>query len=116
MKGMSRFRTIHRLRQDGVRRAARRLGRVGMWGSRGTLRTALLAVLALEIVVVGAGADTMGKACGRIRFLHREEICTVEWIAPSDSGRDVCAEIYGIRFRPDTLELQIYHRQETVLP
>lgn len=118
-------------RRRGVRNAARRRGgfgktvgaeppgrldrlrKSGKSGNGKALRKLLLAMLAVELVI-GAGGICAGD--GRFRLLRREEACVVEWIEAGSAGSGESEEIYGVRFKPDTLELQFYHRQEKIVP
>lgn len=109
-----RRRRAGRWRKSGVRSAAQKYGKNRM-GTGSGLRTALLAVLAIELVV-GIGTGHVQDGNGRFRFLRQEELCVVEWVEPGQADNGACEEIYGMRFKADTLELQLYHRQEKLLP
>lgn len=113
-RARSRRRSAGRWRKGGVRSAAKRYGKTGIWPGGG-LRTALFTVLAMELLV-GIGTGIARDGSGRFRFLRQEELCVVEWVEPGKAGDSACEEIYGMRFKADTLELQIYHRQEMLLP
>lgn len=90
-----------------------RLRKSGKSGNGKALRKLLLAMVAVELVI-GAGGICAGD--GRFRLLRREEACVVEWIEAGSAGSGESEEIYGVRFKPDTLELQLYHRQEKIVP
>lgn len=110
----SRRRSAGRWRKSGVRSAAKRYGKTEIWPGGG-LRTALFTVLAMELLV-GIGTGIARDGSGRFRFLRQEELCVVEWVEPGQADNGACEEIYGMRFKADTLELQLYHRQEKLLP
>lgn len=74
------------------------------------LRRALEILLALELLV---GAGQIWESGGiDFRFLRQEEECAVEWAVPGESPEGENGEIYGVRLKPDTLEIQFYHRRQ----
>jgi hypothetical protein len=49
-----------------------------------------------------------------IRLIRTEEICQTELIAAGGQEETAIPDIYGVRFCPDTLEIQFYHRKESI--
>lgn len=100
-----------RWRRKRVREAARRFSGLGRRSLR--LRAVLSAVLCLELAV---GARQLWTERGPdIQFLRYENSCSVEWVEPG-SEEDGKRQVYGVRLRPDSLELQFYRQSREILP
>ena len=93
-----------------IREAVKRMKQPG---NGGKLRPCLFALAGLELAV-GAG-QYWGGGGTALRFLHREESCCIEWVEQGGAGNGG-QEIYGVRLRPDSLELQFYHRSQEIRP
>lgn len=98
-------------RRAWLREAARRCRQPG---SGGRLRRVLLGALALELVTI---AGRYGTQTGiHMELARTEEDCHVEWVVPEEDDRQTPEEdCYGIRFQPETLELQFYHRKQNTI-
>jgi hypothetical protein len=80
---------------------------------RWLFRVLLILAVAAEVICLrlqGAFAD--GSLA--IRMIRTEEICQTELIAGGATDLMMEPDIYGVRFRPDTLEIQFYHRKESI--
>lgn len=55
-------------------------------------------------------------AAGRIRWnlTRREEVYEVELISENEAEQEPLDDVYGVRFRPGSLEFQFYHIKESV--
>ena len=83
--------------------------RITVVGSKEKIRLkyVLLAFFASERAVIG------GKAgIGGISLVNRQEYYQAEWVFRSEQSAEEPGNVYGIRFRPETWELEFYHRQE----
>jgi hypothetical protein len=76
-------------------------------------RLILTLILAAEGICLRLqGAFAKGTLA--IRLIRTEEICQTELIAAGGQEETAIPDIYGVRFCPDTLELQFYHRKESI--
>lgn len=79
---------------------------------RAVLRRVMAAALVLEgVFMVHGPAAARGE---RLRIVNRREEYCAEWIRPGeDAGAgSSAADIYGIRLRPGSWEIELYHREQ----
>lgn len=98
-------------RRKRVREAARRFSGLGRRSLR--LRAALSAVLCLELAV--GARQLWAERRPDIQFLRCEQTFRVEWVEPGSQETGE-RQVYGVRLRPGSLELQFYHQSREILP
>ena len=78
------------------------------------LRTCLMAVLCLELTA-GTGIVWMQKQ-PELKLVHTKRLCEVELVTENSAGSGVedGAEVYGLRLDLQALEVQFYHRKDSV--
>lgn len=87
---------------------------MGRRGACGNFRRWLAAALCMEILVF-SGQQWIRETGAEL--IRRETGCFLEWGSHDISDGDGEREIYGIRFVPETLEVQFYRRiQENAAP
>lgn len=77
------------------------------------LKPALCGVLALE--VFWGSARYWQDSGMTVQMYRREEQVQIDWIVPQ-AGAKGAEEHFGVRVRPDTWEIQFYHRVEKLGP
>jgi hypothetical protein len=89
------------------------LDRVTWRRRRRRLRLILVVLLMAEGICLRLqGAFSRGSVA--IHLIRMEEECQTELIAVLGQEETAIPDIYGVRFCPDTLELQFYHRKESI--
>jgi hypothetical protein len=85
-----------------------------MWRRRRRRLRLILAVLLMTEGICLRLQGAFAKGTLAIRLIRTEESCQTELIKAGGQDETVIPDIYGVRFCPDTLELQFYHRKESI--